>query len=139
MEFEHITDDEAVAVYKASNHIFEGILMEIRGLSKKKPDATMSEGKVRIVNRVLGDLKSFLENEPEGKYLDLLSDEALPQVSDAVLVMVQYETALQSFSNRYHRAVPFDQGDRTWRWVTPEVIRQYEAYLKQRASYYEQD
>lgn len=128
MKFQNITNDEDVAIYRASNKIFEGLLQEIRELSKKKPDATMSEGKVKIINRVLVDLKSFLEKEPEGKYLDLLSDEALPQVSDAVLIMVQYETALNGFLMRYRRVVPFKRHDNTHRWVTPDVVKQYNDY-----------
>jgi len=135
VNFEHITDDETVAIYSASNPIFGGILKEIRELSKKKPDATMSEGKVKIVNRVLNDLKSILESEPEGKYLDLLSDETLPQVSDAVLIMVQFETALICFASRYRQKAPIDWGDNKTRWVTPELIKLHNEFLESRNSY----
>ena len=84
IEFKNVTTPEFVAAYNATNGIFEGLLKEIRELSKKKPDATLSAAKVKIVNRVLTDLKLFLENEPEGKFLDLLHDNDLPQTSDAV-------------------------------------------------------
>ena len=58
------TTKESVAIYLATNDIFLGILREIRELSKKKPDAIMSAGKVRIINRVLEDLKQILDKEP---------------------------------------------------------------------------
>lgn len=97
------TTQNAVDLYEASVGIFNGLIGEIRELSKKKPDATLNKGKVRIINRVLTDLKIVLGSEPEKKFLDLLDDEELPQTSDAVLVMVQYESALAEFPKRYFR------------------------------------
>jgi hypothetical protein len=95
------TTQNAVDLYEASVQIFGGLIGEIRELSKKKPDATLNKGKVRIINRVLVDLQIVLDSEPEKKFLDLLDDEDLPQTSDAVLVMVQYESALAEFPKRY--------------------------------------
>lgn len=97
------TTELAVDTYLASVSIFAGLISEVRELSKKKPDATLSAGKVRIINRVLDDLQIVLSEEPEKKFLDLLDDEDLPQTSDAVLVMVQYESALTKFPKRYFR------------------------------------
>ncbi len=95
------TTRNAVDLYEASVGIFRGLISEVRELSKKKPDATLNKGKVRIINRVLADLQIVLGSEPEKKFLDLLDDEELPQTSDAVLVMVQYESALDEFPKRY--------------------------------------
>ena len=61
-EFDDVTTDAAAAIYQASTPIFEGLIAEIRELSKKKPDATMSAGKVKIVNRVLNDLLEILSS-----------------------------------------------------------------------------
>ena len=93
--------EKSFAIYRASYNVFSGLFFEMRELSKKKPEATLSEGKVKILNRVLSDIKGVLEGEPEGKYLDLLDDEILPQNSDAVLVMVQYDRALDAFRGRH--------------------------------------
>ena len=38
-------------------------------------------------------------------WLTAVDDDELPQTSDAVLIMVQYETALAAFANRYQRTV----------------------------------
>ena len=116
-EFEHITSESVIAVYDASSGVFAGILSEMRELSKKKPDVTLNNKKVEIINRVLGDLLSFLKEEPEGKYLDLLDDEELPQNSDAVLVMVQYEKAITAFSGRYHGRILGE-----YDWITEERL-----------------
>jgi hypothetical protein len=123
---ELITTEEFVSIYQSTSKIFQGLLKEIRELSKKKPDATMSAGKVKIINRVLKDLKTILDSEPEGKFLDLLDDNDLPQTSDAVLVMVQFETALQSFKGRYYQSYSSGYGGQAW--VTPEFIKEYEGF-----------
>ncbi len=113
MEFEHVTTADAVAVYEASHDVFAGLLLEMRELSKKKPEMTLSKNKVKLLNRVLEDIQSILKTEPEGKYLDLLDDDELPQNSDAVLVMVQYQKALRAFERRYKEG-----SGRNSYWVT---------------------
>lgn len=105
MDFKHVTTEEAVATYQATHNIFAGLIKEVRVLSSKKPDASLSKGKVKIINRALTDLRKVLEREPEYKFLDLLDDDDLPQTSDAVLIMVQYESALEAFRKRYTRLV----------------------------------
>ena len=118
------TSTTKVETYRASRGIFSGLLSEMRELSKKKADATLSKGKVKILNRVLEDLKTVLADEAEAKYLDLLDEDDLPQNSDAVLVMVQYEKALGSFAGRYRA---YDQMRHKSYWVTEQssVARDY--------------
>ncbi|PKR50493.1 hypothetical protein COO20_21365 [Thalassospira marina] len=101
--------------------MFNGLIAEMRELSKKKADATLSKGKVRILNRCLDDIRQILLDEPEAKFLDELDDDQLPQNSDAVLVMVQYETALSSYSKRYHSQAPGYYGHV---WITEEIDAQ---------------
>lgn len=101
MQSGHVTTEKVVAIYEASSGVFEGVLSEMRELSKKKPDLTLNKSKVIILNRILADIQFILKEEPEGKYLELLDDEELPQNSDAVLVMVQFEKALHAFRERY--------------------------------------
>jgi hypothetical protein len=128
MDLKRVTKEEFVKTYLATNDIFCGLIKEIRELSKKKPDAIMSKGKVKIINRVLEDMKNILEIEPEGKFLDLLDDDELPQTSDAVLVMVQYETALRAFKNKYFQSYKTGPYNREAAWVTPEFVKEYVEY-----------
>lgn len=109
------TTTAKVETYRAARGVFSGLLSEMRELSKKKADATLSKGKVKILNRVLEDLNEVLGNEAEAKYLDLLDEDDLPQNSDAVLVMVQYEKALKAFVKRYQ---VFDREVNKSYWVT---------------------
>ena len=118
--FEHVTTEATVASYEASVAIFESLLSEVRLLSKKKPEATMSASKVKTINRVLEDLLAFLKKEPTGKYLEVLDDKTLPQVSDAVLAMVQFEATLSAFRKRYHRLIGGEFGD--YFWITSELL-----------------
>ena len=120
-EFAYVTTNAAVEVYEASSSVFAGLLSEMRELSKKKPDTTLSKSKVKILNRVLTDIRTTLHEEAEGKYLDLLDDDDLPQNSDAVLVMVQYEDALKAFESRYRRYV-----EGTKYWITKERLKEWE-------------
>lgn len=125
-EFEHVTTETVVAAYQVSSKVFAGVLSEMRELSKKRPDTTLNKRKVAIVNRVLVDLREILDGEPEGKYLDLLDDEDLPQNSDAVLVMVQYEKALVAFRIRYHGTIGGKNG-----WVTEERLRDWREMMEE--------
>lgn len=119
INFEHVTTDEAVAIYEATYPVFVGLIREVRELSKKKPEAIMSKSKVTLVNLVLTDLVQILKEEPAGKYLSVLDDDTLPQMSDAVLAMVQFETALKAFNNRYYQY--FSDKNAKY-WVTEERI-----------------
>jgi hypothetical protein len=114
-----ITTAAVVDTYTSASTIFQGLLKEVRELSRKKPDATMSPAKVKLINRVLIDLLGFLKEEPEGKYLEELDSETLPQVSDALLVMVQFDTALNKFKSRYQA---YDNMKREHYWVTQELL-----------------
>ncbi|MBK8375776.1 MAG: hypothetical protein WAT18_12095 [Sphingorhabdus sp.] len=121
-EFEHLTTDDAVNVYESAIGVFDALLHEVRELSKKKPDATLSKSKVKLINTVLNDLLKILKDEPEGKYLEALEDENLPQVSDALMMMVQFRAASVSFRSKYHKIVRnrFISGE--FHWITKELL-----------------
>lgn len=120
--FPHITTPEKVAEYEASHDVFVSLLHEVKELSRKKPDATMNAGKVKIVNRVLENMLMVLEGQPDAKYLEALDNDDLPQVSDAVLIMVQFKSALESFKKKHQKSIP----DYGIRWITPDLI----SYIK---------
>ena len=126
-EFEHITTDAAVRTYVSAKGVFDALLNEVRVLSGKKPDATLSKSKVKLINNVLSDLMSILEGEPEGKYLQILEDDNLPQVSDALMVMVQFNAVLNSFRNRYHQNVKDGYHVGKSYWITKELLDVWEA------------
>lgn len=125
-KFDPTTTESAVATYQSAIGVFSALLHEVRELSKKKPDATLSASKVKLVNNVLDDLLTIVKGEPEGKYLERLEDDDLPQVSDALMMMAQFNAALVAFQKRYYRNVlvryKYQQS-----WVTLEQVAEWEA------------
>src|ERR1022692_3981910 len=104
------------------------MLEELRKFALKKPEATLSKQKVLIVNRLLTDLKTLLADEPNSKYLDLLTDDDLPQYSDVVLILSQYEAAMKSFSTRYHKWTGHKNvgsGALAGRWVSIKLLQEF--------------
>ncbi len=110
---DHTTKEKAEA-YDGVVAAFQHLNKELKALGMKKPADTLSANKVKFINRILTDIRAFMNDEPEGRYLDLLDDEALPQYSDAILILSQYEGALSGFRGRYHGYVQ-SKGHVAWR------------------------
>jgi hypothetical protein len=87
--------------YKNLEPLLTDVLREIKELSKKKQDGILNELKVKTINRILMRLKNLLADEPLNDFLDLLNEDSLPSNSDAVLIIVQFETALALFEKKH--------------------------------------
>lgn len=109
-----LIERERVKGYEGLISIFDALFREVKDLSKKKPEATLSKIKVSHINRVLQDAKSVIEKEPEAKYCDLLETEALPQYGDAIIVMAQFDGALKAFRSRHYGSLPENQFSSDW-------------------------
>ena len=88
---------EDISEFQTLRPLIKDVLREIKELSRKKQDEVLNKLKVKSINRILNRLKSLLKNEPLYDFLDLLNEEELPTNSDAVLIIVQYETALEQY------------------------------------------
>jgi hypothetical protein len=95
-EVKSISSTDA-AQFEALWPLLSAMRNEYSELSKKKPDGTLNKLKVHSVNRLLTDLKELLKNENIIRYLDLLSDDDLPQYSDVTITLSQYVAAMTSF------------------------------------------
>ena len=126
-DFDDVTTDAAVKTYESTTGVFSALLREVRELSKKKPDATLSASKVKLINNVLSDMLTILESEPEGKYLQALEDEDLPQVSDALMMMVQFDAVLDAFKGRYFKYIRSGYATGNNFWITKEQLAAWEA------------
>jgi len=98
----YYTTQEKADAYDNVAPVFESVYEEIQELCKKKPEVTLNKAKVALVNRILLDVKKLLEGMPVIKYLELLEDDDLPQYSDVVLVLAQYDAGLNQFRSRHH-------------------------------------
>lgn len=89
--------DEKKALFGVVNPLLRSLYLEFQELSKKKPQDAVSKGKVKIVNRILGQTFSVLDDEPSRVFLDLLDEDDLPQNSDVVIMLGQAMTAMGQF------------------------------------------
>ena len=102
--------------YELLYPLLKSILFEVKELSKKKQDEPLNKLKVRMVNKILSQIKTdVLNDDPSREFLDRLDDETLPTNSDAVLIIAQYDAAMAQFHAKYHG---WDGSDH--RWFTKE-------------------
>lgn len=93
--------DEQTRSFEVVMPLLQTMLTDMRELAKKKQDAPVNAAKVRRINKLLEDVRLVLANEPEMPYLEVLDEDALPENADAVMILSQYETAMQRFQERH--------------------------------------
>lgn len=98
----HYTTKEKADLYDTVSPLLTAAYTEVKELAKKKPEGTLNANKVKVLNRLLKDIRIVLDNEPSSKYLDMLDDDDLPLYSDVVLMLSQYSAALKHFRAKYH-------------------------------------
>jgi hypothetical protein len=97
--------------------LLESIYDEIKELSKKKPDEHLNSLKVRMINKILTQVKDFLAGDPNVEFLELLDDATLPSNSDTVLIIGQFRAILNQFNSRFYF---YDSSEDEDRWHTQE-------------------
>jgi hypothetical protein len=93
---------------------------EMSELSKKKQDGIVNALKIRNINRLLDELVTVLGDDPSRDFLEKLDEDTLPQNSDVVLLLSQWQAALGQFRRRH-----YGQDSITYehRWFTVENPR----------------
>ena len=107
--------EEDVKRFRFLSPMLDSALSEMREFAKKKQDGIVSGTKIKILNRLLTDIKDIVKQEKSASYLDTLSEEELPQNSDAVLILGQYRAVLDSFEKRNIQYI-----DHKNTWITKE-------------------
>ena len=79
------------------------IYSEMKEFAKKKPDEPLNKFKVKMINRVLEQIKEIIKNEPTNEFLDLLDEDALPSNSDTILIIGQFNAAMKQFREKYNK------------------------------------
>lgn len=92
---------------KADSHdttmpLLEAMYLEFKELSKKTPSAAISKQKITIVNRLLTRISEVLADEESIKFLDMLDEDDVPQMSDVALILSQYLAAMHSFKEKFY-------------------------------------
>jgi hypothetical protein len=109
--------EEQVKSYKVLRPMLESALTEMREFAKKKQDGIVSETKVKIVNRLLKQLREVLTLEASLEYLDLLDEETFPQNSDSVIILGQYLAALNTFRSNHLKTINYESTSVTKEWI----------------------
>ena len=109
--------EEQVEKFDMLQPMLGSFLTEVRELSKKKPDGPLNEVKIKMINRILLQVKEALSTDASVEYLDLLDEETLPQNSDAVLILGQYVAAMQQFKEKHYG---YDTMSGRTQWFTQE-------------------
>jgi len=118
---EWLPTEKIVEDYKLYSKMLEALATEVRELSKKKQEGVLNLTKVRMINRILKPLKEdILAHVPANIFLDLLDEDVIPNNSDAVLVISQYEAAINEFSREYYRSFKDDSYYEHNYWATVE-------------------
>lgn len=107
-------------LHETTSPLLQALYREMQELGKKKPEATLSASKVKVINRLLEDVRIVLKDEPELKYLDLIDSDALPQHSDIVLMLSQYTSAMKTFAETYYG---YDWATETRRWAVSTPLK----------------
>ena len=94
--------EKNVSAFDMLQPLVHNLADELRELSKKKQDGILNELKVKMTNRLLSQVKVILANEETHQFLDLLDNESLPTNSDVVLILSQYEGAMEAFKEKYY-------------------------------------
>lgn len=108
------TEDEA-ATYDRLVPMLEAAHREMTELSKKKQDGVVNALKIKLLNKLLTELGSILENDPSREFVELIDDETLPQNSDVVLLLSQWRSALEQYKKVHYGFDGVSQ-----RWFTVE-------------------
>jgi predicted house-cleaning noncanonical NTP pyrophosphatase (MazG superfamily) len=103
-----------VSKYEMLEKLLASIYEEMKEFSKKKPDEPLNKFKVKNVNRVLEQIKEIMKNEPTNEFLDLLDEDSLPSNSDSILVIGQFNAAMEQFRSKYFRKYQTGIGHNIW-------------------------
>lgn len=87
--------------WEVATPLLRAMYGEFKELSKKKADGAVSKPKIAAVNRLLKKCREVLADEASLEFLDLLDQEEVPQNSDVVLLLSQYEAAMKQFHKNY--------------------------------------
>lgn len=113
-EEQYLPSQAEVSRYEMLEKLLSSIYIEMKEFSKKKPEELLNKFKVTNVNRVLIQIKDIMKNEPTNEFLDLLDEEALPSNSDSILIIGQFQAAMNQFRSKYYRNYSSVYGDKVW-------------------------
>jgi hypothetical protein len=112
---QNLPSEADVNKFEMLEKLLASVYEEMKEFSKKKPDEPLNKFKVKSVNRVLGQIKEIMKNEPTDEFLDLLDEDSLPSNSDSILIIGQFNAAMKQFRSKY-----YGWTGASWSWSTKD-------------------
>ena len=100
--------------YQTLRPLLDGLYRDVRELAARKQDGPMAKPMIAMINRLLRDVKEFLKNEQTYAYLELLDEAMVPKNSDALLLLGQFRSAMETYFDKYTSPSPMDEDERIW-------------------------
>jgi hypothetical protein len=116
-EYGTLPSGEQIEKFEMLYGLLNAIVGDMKNFAKKKPDEVLNKVKVKTINKILMQIKDSLIDSPIKEFLELLDEETLPTNSDAVLIIGQFQSAMNQFKSKYHG---WDKEGRINRWFTKE-------------------
>lgn len=106
-----VTTPQQAQAWEVAMPLIEAMYAEFKELGRKKPEGALSKPKIALVNRLLEKCREVLKGEDALEFLDLLSEDDVPQNSDVVLMLSQYVAAMKQFRTTHYG---WDGTDHAW-------------------------
>ncbi len=120
-----LPSEDQVNKFEMLEDMLDSVTKDVIEFSKKKPNENLNEYKVKLINKILFQIKDFLSGEQTVEFLEILDAETLPTYSDAVLTMGQFLVAMKQFKNKHYGFNEeeddlAEDGEHNYRWFTKE-------------------
>ena len=88
------SEDEVIQFEKIQTQI-KGLYNEVGILSKKNPNDAVNKFKLKFINQSLKEANDILKDKKPYSDFDVFSSDDMPSVSDVVMILEQYYSALE--------------------------------------------
>lgn len=100
--------------FKLHYDMLMALLTEMREFAKRKQDGPVTPMKIEMISRRLDELREILKDEEIFPFLERLDGDRIPCNSDVVLLLAQYEVAMESHARGRYVWKPIGKGQRSW-------------------------
>lgn len=116
----NLPSEEQVEKFERLYGLLSHIASDMDGFAKKKPDGAMNKLKVKMINKILTQIKEFFISDPIVEFLEVLDEDVLPTNSDTVLILGQFKSTMEQFKGKYYGRDTTNMSILKYRWFTKE-------------------
>ena len=117
-DIQKLPTEKQVEEFERLFSLLSHLVSDMNIFSKKKPDGVLNQLKVKMINKVLLQIKEFFSNDPVATFLETLDEETLPTNSDTMLILGQFSSAMSQFKEKFYGQDRSDMTQLLYRWST---------------------